>query len=394
MTISFLEVRTIVNSGGGPAVEVSLGAHGVIVTASGPSAVAAGTLERSVGNEPCWSLGWASEITTELTRSIANRFFESQESFDTVITSDLALGTALTVPLSIAFARLNAEMAGVPLAIHLARLAGRSRLDSSGPAYLVAMISGGIHSGGAGPSAQQVMLVLDEDPPLVRTHRAVTAHRLAEERLASRGLLRGLGPSSGHLVSAMSTIEAIEFVRDLLPGDGAAVVAIDVAAEHLWTGDGYMVDGRHLTEAQMMDQLLAWSRTGGLGFVEDPFHPSHVESWVALRSLLAPGIELFGDDLFATDAARLDSRLASGTLIKVNQIGSVTGALRAMAAARRLGLKTCVSHRSLETEDPFLCHLAIGAGADYVKLGGPLRGDRTARYNEFLRLSSHLGRRV
>jgi enolase len=94
-----------------------------------------------------------------------------------------------------------------------------------------------------------------------------------------------------------------------------------------------------------------------------------------------------GDDLFATNVKNIDPGLASGILLKMNQVGTVSGTLDAAIAARKAGMRLCVSHRSKETEDTAMCDLAVAVGADLIKVGGPRRGDRIAKYNQLIRLA-------
>ena len=96
---------------------------------------------------------------------------------------------------------------------------------------------------------------------------------------------------------------------------------------------------------------------------------------------------IVGDDLFATNVKNIDPELASGILLKMNQVGTVTGTLDAATAARKAGMRLCVSHRSKETEDTAMADLAVAVGADLIKVGGPRRGDRTAKYNQLIRLA-------
>jgi enolase len=98
-----------------------------------------------------------------------------------------------------------------------------------------------------------------------------------------------------------------------------------------------------------------------------------------------------GDDLFSTNSANIKPGLATGILLKLNQVGSITGALQAARTAREAGLVLCVSHRSGETEDTVMCDLAVALGATYIKVGGPRRGDRIAKYNQLIRLAEQLG---
>lgn len=391
MTVARATLRTILNSAGQPAVEAELTSTcGATAVASGPSAIAAGGRERPTGTGAGWSPSWALPYETALMAELDGRDL-SQAAWDRILTTGCGFGTQLSVPLSVAHARLQAMRSGEALAVHLARLAGQTRISGTGPAYLVALISGGIHGQARGPAAQQVMGVVSGGDILDRTRRAVELHHSVRQRLDDLGLAVGIGPSSGFVAEIATTQHALEIVARSATAFDSTSIAVDVAAEHLWNGRSYDVDGAEHDPARMADEIRTWIGSSPITYLEDPFHPDHRDEWRDLTGASSQETTIVGDDLFATDAAALDRELASGVVIKINQIGTVTGTIETMQRAQQLGLTTCVSHRSTETEDPFICHLAVGCNADHIKLGGPLRGDRTARYNELLRLSCHLG---
>jgi len=122
-------------------------------------------------------------------------------------------------------------------------------------------------------------------------------------------------------------------------------------------------------------------------FYEDPFGPDDEAPWRALTEYAPPSTIIVGDDLFATNVKNIDPELASGILLKMNQVGTVSGTLDAATMAREAGMKLIVSHRSKETEDTAMADLAVAVGAELIKVGGPRRGDRIAKYNQLIRLA-------
>ena len=125
----------------------------------------------------------------------------------------------------------------------------------------------------------------------------------------------------------------------------------------------------------------------GLVYVEDPFAPEDRDLWRELTSRLGDDVLVVGDDLFVTSAAYVDARIANAILLKPSQAGTVTATLETARTATQAGLELCVSHRSGETEDVAVCDLAVALGARYVKVGGPRRGDRVAKFNQLIRLA-------
>ncbi|MCC6167949.1 MAG: hypothetical protein IT329_12040 [Caldilineaceae bacterium] len=168
-------------------------------------------------------------------------------------------------------------------------------------------------------------------------------------------------------------------------------IGIDVAAEHLRQSEGlYKIGKDNLEGTALLDiyQHLLYSYP--ISYLEDPFDPGHPDLWASLTRYNSGKALIVGDDLFATNSNNITEGLANGILLKMNQIGTLSATLRAAAHARRYQMTLCLSHRSCETEDTAVCDLATALGADLVKVGGPRRGDRIAKYNQLLRLAEIL----
>ena len=173
-------------------------------------------------------------------------------------------------------------------------------------------------------------------------------------------------------------------------------MAIDVAASQLWNGSHYRLeaDGRDLSSEELIDLLLRWCRRYPISSVEDPLAENDHEGMRVFTSR-AGHLQIVGDDYLVTSADRIAAAAAAGAcnaaLLKPNQVGTVTETAAALAAARAAGWATIVSARSGETEDVTIVHLAVGWAAGQLKVGSCARSERTAKWNEVLRIEEALG---
>lgn len=199
-----------------------------------------------------------------------------------------------------------------------------------------------------------------------------------------------ISASSGLLVPDRETAWQLAALASAAPP--SLDLGIDVAAEHLATSKGtYRFEHREYSPGAFAELLTALAARHRIRYIEDPFDPGDTEAWEGfLPAARAAGITVVGDDLFVTDSARIRAGLADAMLLKLSQAGTLTATLQAARAAQQAGLRLAVSHRSGETEDCAMCDLAVAVGADYIKVGGPRRGDRIAKYNELLRLSESI----
>jgi enolase len=178
------------------------------------------------------------------------------------------------------------------------------------------------------------------------------------------------------------------------------VLSLDIAASELETNGGHY---RFPRENQILDpiewsaRLRHWIATYGIRMLEDPFGENDWESWKRLTAEVGNGTMLIGDDLFTTNVASIRKGIIAGAgnavLIKLNQIGTVSETLDAITLTRGAGWEPVVSARSGETEDVFISHLAVGSNAGWLKVGSIQRGERTAKWNEILRIAEALGER-
>jgi enolase len=387
VNVTELRLRGILDSRAQVTVEAELtldGRHTGL--GSSPRAIAPGRRERRRG--PDARLG---AIDGSVVRSLlAGRRVDGQRACDALLHELLEAGQAgagVTLAVSLAFARAAAAAARQPLYAYLAGLAGTA---PKLPRLMVNVFSGGIHADRRSRGFQQVM-VLPQAGILADDIRLACDVFAAAERLAWDRLSGGVLSASSGLVVAAGSEEQLRLLETAVAAAGCAAVCslgVDVAAEHLRCGRGrYRLGDQELGAARLAARLAELALRYRLSYLEDPFHPSDASAWRRLRAELPLSTTLVGDDLFATDASRVDHRLADGILLKPSQAGTVTATLDAALAARRAGMLLAVSHRSGETEDTAICDLAVALGAELIKVGGPRRGDRLAKYNQLLRLA-------
>jgi enolase len=183
-------------------------------------------------------------------------------------------------------------------------------------------------------------------------------------------------------------VQAIDDAGYITGADGVSI-ALDPAASEFRQPDGrYRVAGELLDSAQLIDRLAAITRRFPVHLIEDGLGEDDDDGWIALTGRLGGTVELVGDDIFCTNpaiiASGIERGIANASLIKLNQIGTVTETLEAMAICRKAGYRQFVSHRSGETEDSFIADLAVGTGCGHLKSGAPARGERTAKYNRLI----------
>ncbi|MEU8606961.1 hypothetical protein AB0C29_03045 [Actinoplanes sp. NPDC048791] len=397
--VSGLRLRGILDSRAQVTVEADLAfTDGVTGRGSAPRAIAPGRRERGRRADNTLGSFEHTGLVAELDRSLVGQPAGPQAEFDLLLReldATGSLGSDVTVALSVAFARAGAARQGRSLHEYLAAAAGTV---PGVPRLLVNVFSGGIHHAGEPDGFQQVMLVPETAGLIDDVGLALDVFAVATE-LATRdhGAPR-LSASSGMLIPADSATQ-VALLREAIERAGRVgqcSIGVDVAAEHMCVAPGrYRFAGAVLEAGAFADRLAELA--GGvvpMSYLEDPYDPADDDAWLKLPARLPPGTTVYGDDLFATDAARIDPALAGGILLKPTQAGTVTGALSAARTAQTAGMRLAVSHRSGETGDTAMCDLAVAVGAGLIKVGGPRRGDRLNQYNQLLRLAEAVAERT
>jgi enolase len=310
------------------------------------------------------------------------------------------LGGNALIAVSMATLHAAANAAGLPLWRHLA---GDSPVTI--PVPEIQIFGGGAHAGGRVdiqdflvmcPTAQDFGEVLE---------RTAEVYRAAGALLADSGRRMGVADEGGWWPAFSTNEEALDLLVKAIekagytPGDEVSV-ALDVAASQFGSGGRYRLglEGRELDRDGLAEMLMRWVARYPLLSIEDPFAEDDREGFRRLTAAIGDRVQIVGDDLLVTSAARVEAAardgLATSVLIKPNQAGTITETLAALRAGQRLGLGTIVSARSGESEDVTIAHLAVGWNAGQFKVGSIARGERTAKWNEMLRIEESLGARA
>ena len=309
-----------------------------------------------------------------------------------------ALGANAILAVSLAVARAAADDAGLPLYAYLGGVGARLM-----PVPMLNVLNGGAHADN-GLDFQEFMLVpagADSFSSAIRMGSEIF-HTL-REILVEKGLSTGVGDEGGFAPNLGSNSAALDLFMQAIekagyrPGEDV-VMALDVAAsEFAESGGRYRLRRENLvlSSEEMIHRYEQLLDRYPIVSIEDGLGEDDVAGWGALTRKLGRRVQLVGDDVFVTNPAiiqqAIKNGLANAVLVKVNQVGTLTETLQAIELAKRAGYGTVISHRSGETEDTFVADLAVAVNAGQIKTGSVARGERTAKYNQLLRIEEELG---
>jgi len=413
--ITKIHAREILDSRGFPTVEADVYLDsGVLGRAAVPSGASTGVHEALElrDKDPARYLGKGtltavSNIENEIGPALAGMDPADQAALDhRMIELDgtpnkTRLGANAMLAVSLAAARAAANEVNLPLYRHINRLAGSPALAL--PIPLFNILNGGRHADN-GLDFQAFMIVpvgAGSTADALRMGSEVYHHLKA--RLAGKGLTTAVGDEGGfapRLGTADDVLaEILASVEDAgyKPGKDIAI-SLDVAASEFYSDGRYRMQGGTvvMTSEELVDYLAQLVERYPILSIEDGLSEDDWAGWTLLTERLGGKVRLVGDDLFVTNPKRLERGIrehsANAILIKLNQIGTLTETLDTMRMAADAGFLSIVSHRSGETEDTTIAHLAVATGARYIKTGAPARSERVAKYNELLRIAEQLGR--
>ncbi len=408
MLIETITAREVLDSRGNPTVEAEVtlsgGATGWAIVPSGASTGASEAVELRDGGERYGGKGVlkaVENVNERIAPVLCGVDATRQERVDQIMldldgTPNKAnLGANAILAVSLAVSRAAAEAVGLPLYRYLGGTDGRLL-----PTPCFNVLNGGAHAANS-VDVQEFMLVPGGLPSYREAMRAgVETYHALKKVLAGRGLTTNVGDEGGFAPDLPDDravldiiIEAIE-AAGYKPGEEISI-ALDVAASEIYHAGRYRLSGAELTSEEMIEHLSGLVDDYPIISVEDGLDEADWDGWVLLNERLGSRVQLVGDDLLVTNEEFLMKSIeldaANAILIKVNQIGSLSETLHTMSTASLNGYGRMVSHRSGETEDPYIAHLAVATNAGQIKTGAPARGERTAKYNELLRIEADLG---
>jgi enolase len=413
--MSFIENvhgREILDSRGNPTVEAEVllesGALGRAAVPSGASTGENEAVELRDADKTRYLGKGVRHAVENVNKAIANAIV-GLDAFDQVLIDQTMidlddtpnkskLGANALLAVSLATARAAAAELEIPLYRYIGGTNARTL-----PVPLMNIINGGAHADN-NVDFQEFMIVPAGAPSFTEALRwgAEVFHTL-KGVLKKRGYATAVGDEGGFAPSLKSNDEAIEVILEAIQGAGykpgeEIALALDPASSEFYTEGKYVFkksDGRVLSSEEMVQYWVNWVKQYPIISIEDGLAENDWDGWAAATGELGDTVQLVGDDLFVTNTLYLERGIneivANSILIKVNQIGTLTETLDAIEMARSNNYTAIISHRSGETEDPFIADLAVATNAGQIKTGSASRTDRIAKYNQLLRIEEELG---
>jgi len=409
--ITDVTARELLDSRGNPTVEVEVALDNATraraIVPSGASTGAHEAVELRDGDAARFGgrgvLRAVEHVRGELRAAVAGMDAREQEAIDrAMIRADGTpnkgrLGANAILGVSLAVARGAAAASGEPLYRYLGGPEARTL-----PVPMANVLNGGAHA--TNSTDFQEFMVMPVGAPTFREglRWVVETYQALRRVLTRRGFATTVGDEGGFAPTLDSNRGAVDLLMEAIeaagrrPGEEIAI-ALDPATSELFRDGRYHLarEGRTVSPDELGALWEEWARDYPIVSIEDGMDEEDWDGWVGLTRRLGERVQLVGDDLLVTNTARLgqgiERRAANAILVKVNQIGTLTETLEAIRMAHAAGWRAVISHRSGETEDTTIAHLAVATGAGQIKTGAPARTDRTAKYNELLRIEEALG---
>jgi len=407
--IEQVAAREILDSRGNPTIEVEVALiDGTFARAAVPSGASTGEHEAVELRDGAARYGGkgvekaVEAVLDEIAPAVIGTSADEQRLIDQALldldgTADKSrLGANAILGVSLAAAKAAADSAALPLF----RYVGGPNAHIL-PVPMMNILNGGAHAD-TGVDIQEFMVAPIGAPSFKEALRwgAEVYHSL-KSVLKKQGLSTGLGDEGGFAPDVAGTRAALDLIGSAIEAAGFKLgtdvaLALDAAATEFFTaGTGYRFEKETRTAEQMTEFYAGLLDAYPLVSVEDPLAEDDWDGWVELTTAIGDRVQIVGDDLFVTNPERLEDGIARGAanalLVKVNQIGTLTETLDAVALAHNSGYRTMMSHRSGETEDTTIADLAVAVGCGQIKTGAPARSERVAKYNQLLRIEETLG---
>jgi enolase len=419
MKIKSVHARQIIDSRGNPTVEADVilesGSMGRAAVPSGASTGSNEALELRDGDTSLYGgksvLKAVKNVNTEIQNAVLGLDVTDQKNLDkTLIKLDgtetkARLGANAILAVSLAAAKAAALEKGIPLFEHVHQISG-SKKELVLPVPMVNIINGGKHAAGSTDIQEFMIMPVGAQSFSHAIQMSTEIFHALGKVLKEKGYGTTVGDEGGYAPKVVSgNREALDLLSLAVDkagyGLGSEVkFALDVAASELFENGTYNLATEQKTLSQ--DEMISWyeelTRTYPIASIEDGLAESDWGGWQKLTARLGEKVQLVGDDLLVTNTKFLErgitEKSANAILVKVNQIGTLTETINAVRMAQDAGWNAVMSHRSGETEDTTIAHLAVGLATGQIKTGSMCRTDRVAKYNELLRIEELLGNKA
>jgi enolase len=401
--------REVLDSRGNPTVEAEVvlesGAVGRAIVPSGASTGEREALElRDKDPERFHGKGVlkaVDNIRGEIAKRVVGMESTNQREVDTALIeldgteNKSRLGANAILAVSLAVARASATELGISLYEYLG-----GRYATRLPVPLMNVINGGAHADNPLDIQEFMIVPVCGDSFREALRAGVEVFHTLKRVLKEKGFSTNVGDEGGFAPALSSTREALDTLLLAIektgykPGEDV-LLALDCASSEFYENDRYKLEGRELTSEEMIGFYEELLESYPIVSIEDPLSENDWEGWEKLTKRLGGRVQLVGDDLFTTNPRILregiDRGVANSILVKLNQIGTLSETMDTVMLAKEHGYTAIISHRSGESEDTFISHLAVGTNAGQIKTGSASRSDRIAKYNELLRIEEELG---
>lgn len=409
--ITHIHAREIIDSRGNPTVEVDVGLEdGAFGRAAVPSGASTGSLEALElrdGNKKIYKGKGVRKAVTNVNNDINDAILgmdvEDQVKLDQIMLdldgteNKSKLGANAILGVSLAIAKAAAESAGLPLY----RYVGGVRAHVL-PVPMMNIINGGQHADNALDIQEFMIMPISAGSIADAIRMGAEIFHTLKTQLSEDGLNTSVGDEGGFAPKIGKADDALSYIMKAIEAAGYkpgkdVVLALDVAATEFYHDGKYVLggEGKNMDCGKLLKYYEGLVSKYPIVSIEDPMAEDDHLGWKEITNLFGNKIQLVGDDLFVTNPAILakgiEMGMANALLVKVNQIGTLTETLQAVDMAHRAGYRAILSHRSGETEDTTIAHLAVATNCGQIKTGSLSRSDRTAKYNELLRIEEELG---
>jgi enolase len=406
-----VHARQILDSRGNPTVEVDVtledGSMGRAAVPSGASTGAHEAVELRDGDKSRWGgkgvMRAVEAVNGDIAEEVVGLDAEDQAEIDAVMIaldgSDNKgkLGANAILGVSLATAKAAADARGMPLYRYV------GGVDASLlPVPMMNILNGGAHADNAIDFQEFMVMPVGAESFAEALRCGAEIFHALKSALHQAGLSTAVGDEGGFAPAINSAREALDFIERAVTSAGYSLgddvlLALDCASTEFFRDGAYRMEGegKTLSPVQMADYLGELASSYPIASIEDGMAEDDMEGWKALTDRLGNRVQLVGDDLFVTNVERLrqgiEDGIANSILVKVNQIGSLTETIAAVRLAQSSGYTAVMSHRSGETEDSTIADLAVALSCGQIKTGSLARSDRTAKYNQLLRIEEELG---